>query len=128
MGKRLFLLGVAIVAVALAFTVTDSLLVTLTAGVTEANVRRIRVGMSKPQVDRILGRPQAYESLPRSRQKGLWVSGSAEVEVIFDGDGNVRSAYFYRTGEAESLMILWSKSGWCEVFTDVMSSPCRVIQ
>jgi hypothetical protein len=55
MSKHVFFVGIATVAVALAFVLTDSVLTTLTAGVTEANVRRIREGMTKPQVERILG-------------------------------------------------------------------------
>jgi hypothetical protein len=53
-----YMLGVGIALAALAFAVTDALLTPPpTPGVTEANVRRIRQGMSLAKVEGILGRP-----------------------------------------------------------------------
>jgi hypothetical protein len=55
MSRQVFLLGVGLCLIALAFAVTDHLL-TLQPGVTEANVKRIRKGMSEEEVQAILGR------------------------------------------------------------------------
>jgi hypothetical protein len=56
MSKLAFRLGVGITLVALALVVTDQLLTPpLTPGVTEANVNRLRVGMTVTEVEAILG-------------------------------------------------------------------------
>jgi hypothetical protein len=54
MSRRVFLLGVGIVLVALALAFTDWAL-SLRPGVTEANVRRIRVGMTLEEAEALLG-------------------------------------------------------------------------
>ncbi len=56
MSSRVYLLGIAMVLVALAFVITDGVLGS-GPGVTEANVRRIRVGMTLQEVEAILGGP-----------------------------------------------------------------------
>src|SRR5262245_4174386 len=59
MSKQVYLLGVGVALVALAFAVTHQLL-TPPPGVTEANVTRLRPGMTLNQVEAILGdRPTA---------------------------------------------------------------------
>jgi hypothetical protein len=55
MSRGVYLLGVGMALVALAFVVTDALL--WEPGVTEANVRRIRVGMTMAEVEALLGGP-----------------------------------------------------------------------
>jgi hypothetical protein len=56
MSRRVYLLGVGLALVALALAVTDWAL-SLRYGVTEANYRRIRPGMTLEQVEAILGPP-----------------------------------------------------------------------
>jgi hypothetical protein len=55
MSRQVYLMGVGLALVALAFVVTDALL--WGPGVTEANVRRVRVGMTIREVESILGGP-----------------------------------------------------------------------
>jgi hypothetical protein len=54
MSRRVFLLGVGLAAVALAFVVTDSV-IGRAPGVTETNARRLRAGMSLEEIEAILG-------------------------------------------------------------------------
>src|SRR5262245_59468492 len=56
MSKRVFLLGVGMLLVGVAFVVTDAALGPRP-GATEANVRRIRRGMTLEQVEAIFGKP-----------------------------------------------------------------------
>jgi hypothetical protein len=56
MSRQIFLWGLGIVLVALAFVLTDQV-VSGSPGVTEANCRRIRVGMALREVESILGGP-----------------------------------------------------------------------
>src|SRR5260370_37106385 len=97
MRKRVFVIGVAIVAVALAFVLTDSLLITLGAGVTEANARRIRMGMPKSQIERILGGSgQPSDWLPAGEcEARLWTGEEGQVQVRFDCNGCVEAASFF---------------------------------
>jgi hypothetical protein len=60
MSRRVYLLGIGLALVALALAVTDWAL-SLQPGVTEANVRRIRLGMTLEQVEAILGPPTKAE-------------------------------------------------------------------
>jgi hypothetical protein len=53
-SRGVYLLGVGLALVALAFALTDALL--WRPGVTEANVRRIRPGMKRTEVEAVLGR------------------------------------------------------------------------
>jgi hypothetical protein len=115
--KPVFIFGIAIVAVALAFVLTDSVLITLGAGVTEANVHRIRVGMTKPQVERILRVADQYVPIspPDSAETpdgelGLWGKSQLQVLVTFDRDGRVRSASYYLEQGGE--LTLSSGQGW----------------
>src|SRR5262245_644263 len=56
MSRRVYLLGVGLALVALALALTDWVL-SLQPGVTEANVKRIKDGMTLDQVEAILGGP-----------------------------------------------------------------------
>jgi hypothetical protein len=114
MSKSVFFIGIATVAVALAFVLTDSVVTTLTAGVTEANARRIRIGMIEPQVERILGgvgrKSSGWgvsgpeESGPEEQYGRLWASKDVQVWVLFDRSGCVECVCFWtRQGEAFSL-------------------------
>jgi hypothetical protein len=61
MSKRVFLLGLGLTLVALALAVTDWLLTPPpTPGVTEANVKRLRLGMTLEEVESMLGRLPAW--------------------------------------------------------------------
>ena len=75
MPRLVFLLGLALAAVALAFVATDALL--WRPGLTEANARRIREGMTLREVEGLLGRAPDWELMA-----GGWVWRSAEVTVI----------------------------------------------
>ena len=55
MSRRVYLLGLGLALVALGLAFTDWVL-SLRPGVTEANVRRIRVGMAMDEVEAIFGR------------------------------------------------------------------------
>jgi hypothetical protein len=62
MPRTVFLLGVALFLVALAFLATDASL--WRPGVTEANMRRIRPGMTVTQAEAILGGPARLTLCP----------------------------------------------------------------
>ena len=109
MSKSVFICGIATVAVALAFVLTDSVLTTLTAGVTEANARRIRIGMIKPQVERLLGgvgRKSSGSGVSGPEESGpeelywrLWANDDVQVLVYFDRNGCVEHACFWTRQE-----------------------------
>jgi hypothetical protein len=96
MSRRVYLLGVGLALVALALAVTDWAL-SLQPGVTEANVRRIREGMTLAEAERLLGGPpQMAWYMGRSvlhppfiagwrGESGyalLWVNDSATVDRV----------------------------------------------
>jgi hypothetical protein len=82
MSRGVYLLGVGIVLLAGAFLLTDRLL--WRPGVTEANVRRNRVGMTSAQVEAILGGPDK-----RMGPFQGWVSDKGLFVVRFDSRGRV---------------------------------------
>src|SRR5690242_5346436 len=101
MKKPVFVFGIAVLVLALAFVLTDAIVSALTAGVTEGNIRRIRIGMLKPEIERILGEPGQYESFnwpdcdePCQGEVGRWESFGLQVQVTFDRLGRVQSAHF----------------------------------
>jgi hypothetical protein len=58
MPRLVYLLGVGMMLVTMAFLVTDRLL--YSPGITEANMRRIRPGMTRSEVERIFGGPPEF--------------------------------------------------------------------
>src|SRR5262249_15159236 len=117
MSRRVYLLGVGLALVALAFTTTDVLL-RQRPGVNEANVLRIRPGMTLAEVGTLLGSPAAGKTrwmkvmatdkhwclLNRSaappRLIRVWTDGRLYVWVGFrrDDDGKVVGAFSTRDG------------------------------
>ncbi len=95
MSRGVFLLGIAIAVVAVAFAVTDWLIAALP-GVTEANVRRIRAGMTQAEVERLLGRRRdfTHPTLVPSDLELCWESRHGTAVVRFSRDGLVKGARF----------------------------------
>jgi hypothetical protein len=98
MSRRVWPLGVGLVLVVLAFLLTDALL--WAPGLTEANVRRIKPGMTLAEVEALLGSPPwhsedfAEYGVNRLgyRWSRLWKAEGAWAEVSFGADGRVRAA------------------------------------
>jgi hypothetical protein len=96
MSGRVYLLGVGVALVALAFLLTDALV--WEPGVTEANVRRIRPGMSLDQVEAILGEKGIAVDLrdnPPGRPPSvpwLWSARTGAAWVRVGAGGRVESA------------------------------------
>src|SRR5262245_39975942 len=118
MSRGVFLLGVGVTLVGLGLAVTDRAL-SLLPGVTEANTRRIRVGMTRPQVEALLGGPSSFEvPIPYSFRKRLvWASerGEACVEVSLIG-GAVERVWWdraaYRTAFLPSGFVRQVRAWW----------------
>jgi hypothetical protein len=92
MPRLTYLAGLALLLVASAFLLTDRLL-TPAPGVTAANARRIKPGMSWAWVERVLGGPATQEGrLPLDGSFGAWDTGARVVLVEFDAAGRVREA------------------------------------
>jgi hypothetical protein len=97
MPRRVYLLGLGLALVALALAFTDWLLTPpLSPGVTEANAKRIRVGMTLAEVEAIFGRPSnnhpgsvevSLGSEPRRYRYFHWVGDEVRVSVIADEAG-----------------------------------------
>jgi hypothetical protein len=84
MSRRVYLLGLGLALVALALAFTDWTL-SLRPGVSEANARRIRLGMSLSEVERILGRPPDGESVMPLRGVGSafhWGDGATGTILV----------------------------------------------
>jgi hypothetical protein len=98
MSRGVFLLGVGIVLLAGAFLLTDRLL--FTPGVTEANVRRIRPGMSVQQVEGLLGGPAKSTRRNGCSGRGplpwwgCWVGSEGFATVHFDPHGRAVDGRF----------------------------------
>ncbi len=88
-SKHVYFVGVALFLVTVAFLVTDGLV--WQPGVTEANVRRIRPGMTQAQVETLLGRPHDDKSGRAGRGPyGLtWYESRVAVTVSFSAAGRV---------------------------------------
>jgi hypothetical protein len=97
MSRQVYLLGVGLVLVALAFIVTDRALPT-TPGVTEANVKRVKVGMTYGEVEDLLGFPDLIARM----NGGLRISRS-QVEAQLRGSSAVR--------DANSGFVVWPWDG-----------------
>lgn len=82
--RRLAWVGVAVTVVALGFGVTVRLLGPEPPGVTEANVRRIKLGMRLQQVEEILGGPAP---VPPELHAGsgfyTWEGSGGQARVVF---------------------------------------------
>jgi hypothetical protein len=111
MSRRVFLLGVALALLALAFALTDWWL-GLQPGVTEANVKRIRAGMTVQQVEAIFGGPRKFQTEPALGW--YWDGESGHAVVVFDGKDRVYSADFRPSPTARPgfLRRLRSWLGW----------------
>jgi hypothetical protein len=115
MSRQVYLLGLGLVLVAGAFLVTDSL-VGRQPGVTEANVRRVRPGMTFSQVEGILGEwteelqfyPPAIclvvrrNPSPPAFEVWKWRGEDGVAEVRFAPSGRVLSASFEKTAQEAS--------------------------
>ncbi|MCI0464611.1 MAG: outer membrane protein assembly factor BamE [Gemmataceae bacterium] len=121
MPRRVYLLGVGMVLVVLAFVITDALLGSRP-GVTEANVRRIRAGMTLQEVEAILGEPGRIVAgggtLSGWTTVYSWIgpAGTATVSLRssmpWDSPPTVGSAFFQRTAQPNPLGRLLSRPGW----------------
>ena len=115
MSRRVYLLGVGIALVALALAFTDWAL-SLRPGVTEANAKRIRAGMTLEQVESILGsRPN--ERIDRWRggppEACAWYGAGGVIIVDFRKNGRVRRGDWNADGpEPNPLARLRSWLGW----------------
>jgi hypothetical protein len=87
MSGRVFLLGVALCLLTLAFLLTDRLV--YPPGITEANVRRIRPGMRVADVEALLGGKARIGPAFH-----LWVGEEGEAVVKIGADGRVEWAGF----------------------------------
>jgi hypothetical protein len=114
MPRLVYLLGVGLALVAGAFLLTDALL--WRPGVTEANVRRIRPGMKRTEVEAVLGRQNGgtiiMGGLPRIE---VWEGECGVANVQFDRHGGTQAAQFLTappTREANPLARLRAWLGW----------------
>src|SRR5262245_51878302 len=111
MPRLVYLTGVALLLLAGAFLLTDRLV--RPPGITEANVKRIRPGMTPTAVERLLGGPATAELLfpvhqpamgrhtPLSADKYAlpagwrrWIAPEGAAVVYFNRDGKVAEADF----------------------------------
>ena len=102
MPRLVYLTGVAIALIATAFLITDAAM--WRPGPTEANVRRIRAGMTLKQVRAILGRPGKGQFFGSGPQALLWWEGPAGVAFVSirtrgraepaEGAGVIPAAFF----------------------------------
>jgi hypothetical protein len=107
MSRRVYLLGVGLALLALGLAFTDWAL-SLQPGVTEANARRIRAGMTLAEVEAILGgryselilgRPcrvaaASGHTLPPTSWTACWDSDSGVAFVNFDRGDQVKGVVF----------------------------------
>jgi hypothetical protein len=80
MSRQVYLLGVALVLLALGFLITEAALGSRP-GVTEANVKRIRPGMTLGAVEVLLGGPGQFALLPGDKVGYIWEAGSGQAVV-----------------------------------------------
>ena len=120
MSRRVYLLGVGLALVALALAFTDWAL-SLRPGVTEANVRRIREGMTMKEVELILGGRGEWwmEGTTCQRRDALWawIGPHGRVFVGFGAFGDhaplvVEWTRFRRTDGLSPLERLRAWLGW----------------
>jgi hypothetical protein len=95
MPRRVYLLGVGIALVALAFVVTDAALGPRL-GVTQANAWHVRTGMTYEQVEAILG-PTLFAFGSGNWLHAYWADEGGQATVCF-ACGRVTSVHFSREG------------------------------
>jgi hypothetical protein len=122
MPRRVYLLGLGLALVALAFVLTDALL--WEPGVTEANVKRIRSGMSLREVEAILGgpgNPIFFVSSGFSRRIVAplpnvlaWRCNEGWATLFIDSDGRVENIHWFPSGRTRPgpLARLRAWLGW----------------
>ncbi|HYT90030.1 MAG TPA: hypothetical protein VEL76_15090 [Gemmataceae bacterium] len=113
--RRVAWVGIALTVVVLALGVTERLL--WQPGVTEANVRRLRAGMTLQEVENLLGGPSGNYSRIPDEEAGLWtidpnrpdlnrqffigrevwIGDAVAVAVWFDAQGRVVRKESYQT-------------------------------
>ena len=124
MPRRVYLLGLGLALVALALAITDPVMGP-SPGVTEANVRRIRVGMGMKEVAARLGGPGApiwdgvavgsSPATPPAPPTGyLWCSDAGALLVWAGEDGRVQRASWMPSRQASPglLQRLRAWLGW----------------
>jgi hypothetical protein len=89
MSKLVFSVGLAITVLSVAFVSLDWMLTPLP-GLTNSNVHRVLPGISRQQVERILGVPPNAEF--NQRRTALWDNGKAVIIVEYDDEGRTLSA------------------------------------
>jgi hypothetical protein len=127
MSGRVYLLGLGLALLALAFVLTDALL--WRPGVTESNCCRIRVGMPRAEIEKLLGGRGIslgrYPPNPRCqwdyrfpwmnknwREQVAWVCEAGGVVVTFDEAGRAVRAYRVWNEEPGILARLRAWLGW----------------
>ena len=115
MPRRVYLLGVGLALVALAFAVTD-LALSLQPGVTEVNVKRIRRGMTLSEVEALFGANGrlCFKRGRCARRTSVyeWTGGGGEAVAVFGPDGGAESALFRRDPHLSPLVRLRAWLGW----------------
>jgi hypothetical protein len=121
MSGRVYLLGVGLALVAGALAFTDWAL-SLQPGVTEANVRRIRPGMTRVQVEALLGPPSTpwwlgvWELSPDNEPRRLpflvWEREEGSVSALFELDGRLRSITPWRPPSTARRGLLARLRAW----------------
>jgi hypothetical protein len=113
MPVRVYLLGVAMVLVGVAFLVTDRLV--CQPEPTEANLQRIKPGMTRGQVMAILGPKGAPLAPPRGGlHSWVWFGDTGCAWVHFDSrTGRVQSTYFHSSGPDTQQSPLARLLNWC---------------
>jgi hypothetical protein len=104
MSRRVYLLGVGLALLALAFAVTDWAL-SLQPGVTAANAKRIRVGMAEQEVESLLGRPadryyHPWDVMPFLKRAP---GSEPEWEQCWSGD----EGYIFIQSDAPGAVLVW---------------------
>src|SRR5262245_15748198 len=88
MPRMVYLLGVGILLVSVAFLLTDAMVPRPSAGVSEAAVRRVKAGMTLKEVEAILGGPgrplPIMEGSNRPITAYRWDGANGVAVVIFD--------------------------------------------